>query len=121
LKPRMQVAQTQSNLLKQPNDAVKEISVEDFTRIMKTQFAIYSEPVPGKPYFVRYTGPPYDQRNEDCRSMQVPTHAKGTKFCPLVIFSVLDKFEIPLASYLEAVSGQGKLLPIKPSIKLHSE
>jgi hypothetical protein len=115
----MHVAQTQSNLPMQPNDAIKEISVEEFTRIMKTQFAIYSEPVPGKPYFVRYTGPPYDQSNEDCRSMQVPAHARGTKFCPLVIFSVLDKFEITLAAYLEALAGQGKLLPIKPSVRSH--
>ena len=117
----MHVAQTRSNSLLQPSDAVKEISVEEFTRIMKTQFAIFSEPVPGKPYFVRYTGPPYDQTNEDCRSMQVPAHAKGTKFCPLVIFSVLDKFEITLAAYLEALAGQGKLVPIKPPVRPYSK
>ena len=119
MKPRMHISETQSNSLLQPNDAVVEISVAEFTRVMKVYFGIYSEPVPGKPYFVRYTGPPYDQTNEDCRSMQVPAHAKGTLFCPLVIFSVLDKFEITCAEYLEALAGQGKLIPIKPSVKSH--
>jgi hypothetical protein len=86
---------------------------------MKLNFAIFSEPVPGKPYSVRYTGPPYVQSDENCRSLQVPAHAKGTIFCPLVVFSVLDKFEIPIPEYMEAVAGQGKLIPIRPNIQSH--
>lgn len=110
----MRISQTRSNSLWQPSDKVVEISLEEFTNVMKSSFTIYSEPVPGKPYSVRYTGPPYNPSHEDCRSLQVPAHAKGSMLCPLVIFSVLDKFEIPVEDYLEAVAGQGKLVRMPP-------
>lgn len=111
----MRISETKSNLLWPPSDKVAEISLEEFTKVMKASFSIYSDPVPGKPYFVRYTGAPYDPSNEDCRSIQVPTHAKGAMLCPLVIFSVLDKFEIPVEDYLEAIMGQGKVMRMPPA------
>ena len=108
----MRVSQTQSKLPLQPSDAVKESSVADFCRIMKLHFFVMNDPVPGKPYAVRFTGPPYDATNEECRSIQVPAHAKGTMLCPLAIFAVLDKFEITVDRYVEALSS--KLIPMKP-------
>jgi hypothetical protein len=41
--------------------------------------------------------------------------------CPLVIFSVLDKFEIPVEDYLEAVAGQGKLVRMPPTTQTEPE
>jgi hypothetical protein len=117
----MRISKTKSNLLWQPSDKVTEISLEEFTKVMKANFSIYSEPVPGRPNTVRYTGPPYDPSNEDCRSLQVPAHARGTMLCPLVIFSVLDKFEIPVEDYLEAVAGQGKLVRMPPTTQTEPE
>jgi hypothetical protein len=114
LNPKIRISETKSNSLWPPSDKVAEISLEEFTKVMKASFSIYSEPVPGKPYSVRYTGTPYDPSNEDCRSIQIPSHAKGTMLCPLVIFSVLDKFEIPIEDYLEAMAGQGKIVRMPP-------
>ncbi len=110
----MHISETKSNLLWSPNDQVTEVSLEDFTRAMKT-FLIYSEPVPGRPYAVRYTGPPYNPSVEECRSLQVTAHAKGTKVSPLVVFSVLEKFSVPVEEYLEALAAQGKLVRMRPS------
>lgn len=105
----------------QPNDLVAEISVEDFTKILRATFGIYAELVPGKAYAVRYTGSPYDHSQEDCRSLVVYSHAKGTTFSPLVIFSVLSKFDISVPSYNEAVAGQGKLIQMKPPASARPE
>jgi hypothetical protein len=110
---KMHVSETKSSLLWPPNDRVAEISLVEFTRAMKTFFVV-SDPVPGRAYAIRYTGPPFKATNEDCRSLQVTAHAKGTMVSPLVIISVLEKFEIPAEEYLEAVAGQGKLVRMKP-------
>lgn len=110
----MHISKTESNSLSQPSDAVAEISLEEFSRVLKVNFFVYSEPVPGRPYCVRYTGSPYDHGNENCKSMQISAHDRGTRVSPLVIISVLGKFEIAIPDYLEALSGQGKLVPIKP-------
>jgi hypothetical protein len=108
----MHISQTKSNLLWPPKNEVAEISLEEFTRAMKTFFVV-SDPVPGRPYAIRYTGPPYKAANEDCRSLQVTAHARGTMVCPLVVFSVLEKFEIPVEDYLEVLAGHGKLVHMK--------
>lgn len=108
----MHISETKSNLLWPPSNNVAEISLEEFTRAMKT-FHIVSEPVPNRPYAVRYTGSPYNPASEDCRSLQVTAHAKGTKLSPLVIFSVLEKFAIPVEDYLEALAASGKLVRMK--------
>ena len=77
-------------------------------------FGILNEAVPGKRYAVRYTGPPFDPSNEECRSLQVFPHARGTMLCPLNVIAVLDKFEIPQSAYIEAIEGQGKLIRMRP-------
>ena len=110
-----------SDSLLQPSDLVAEISVEDFTKILRATFSIYAEPVPGKAYAVRYTGSPYDHSQDECRSLVVYAHAKGTIFSPLVIFSVLSKFDISVPSYNEAVAGHGKLIQMKPPISAKLE
>jgi hypothetical protein len=114
LSPKMQVSKTKSNLQTQPSEEVAESTVEEFSRVLRQHFGIFNEPVPHKPYAVRYTGEPYNQSDEDCKSIQVFTHAKGTMLSPLCIYSVLSKFEIPVQRYTEAVVGQGKLIRMKP-------
>ena len=109
MNPRIRISETGSTSLKLLDTAIVEISVEAFSRIMRTHFGIFSEPVANRPNAVRYTGPPYDQSNEDCRSLQVFAHARGTMLSPLVIYHVLDKFEVQPTTYCEAAAGQGKL------------
>jgi hypothetical protein len=110
----MQVSKTKLNLQTRPNDEVAEITVEEFSRILRLHFGIFNEPVSQKPYAVRYTGEPYDQSNEDCKSVQVYAHAKGTKLSPLCVLAVLSKFDIPVEHYAEAIAGQGKLMRMGP-------
>lgn len=112
--PRVLISETNSSLQEQHNDGIKEILVGTFSTIMKEHFGIVSEMVPAKPTAIRYTGAPYDHSNEDCKSLQVFPHSKGTILCPLVVFSILQKFEIPESEYLEAIAGQGKLLKMHP-------
>jgi hypothetical protein len=105
------------NLLKQRREeTVDEIEVSDFVTLMKTSFNIFSESVPGRPNFVRLTSSPYNASDPDCRSMQVPTHARGTKVCPLVILEVLRKFDIAIPDYNAAAAGQAILLPPRPKL-----
>jgi hypothetical protein len=114
LNPRIKIIlETVSNSHTQHNDAVCEISVETFTQIMRKDFNIFSEPVPGKAYGVRYTNEPSAQSKDERKSIQVFTHNKGTMLGPLVITSILTKFEIDEASYLEAMS-QEQLQKIRP-------
>jgi hypothetical protein len=113
----MHISQTKSDLLSQPSEAVAEISIQDFSRLLRSSFDIASEVVPNKPYAVRYTGPPYIQSNEDCKSILVYAHAKGTRISPLCIFAVLEKFQIPVPAYLDAVLGQGKMPRMKPPVE----
>jgi hypothetical protein len=110
----MQISKTKSGLQQQPEATVVEIQVEDFTRILRANFSIYSELIPGKKYAVRYTGEPYDQSNADCRSVLVYAHAKGQRLSPLNILAVLSKFELSIDEYNEAIAGQGKLLKFVP-------
>ena len=90
----MQVSKTKSNLPTQPSEEVAESTIEEFSQVLRQHFGIFSEPVPHKPYAVRFTGEPYDQDHEDCKSIQVFTHAKGTMLSPLCMQAVLSKFEI---------------------------
>jgi hypothetical protein len=112
----------ESSSPKQRNENVEEIALTDFVTLMKVNFDIFSEPVQGRPNLVRLTGSPYDASNPDCRSMQVPTHARGTMVCPLVVFEVLRKFDISVAAYNEAAAGQTKLVPLRPkSVKAEKQ
>jgi hypothetical protein len=80
---------------------------------MKLNFGIGSEAVAGKPYAVRYTRLPYEPNNQDCKSVQVFAHAKGTVFSPLCVKAVLLKFDILPLEYEEAAS-HGKLVKMQP-------
>jgi len=114
LSTKIRVSEVTSQLPKLRNDAITDILVEDFSKVMRLNFAIFSEPVPGKPAAVRYTGAPYNHSDEECKSLQVFSHAKGTTFCPLNVIAILDKFEIPHSAYIEAIAGQGKLIRMRP-------
>jgi hypothetical protein len=114
LNPRIQVSETDSKSQLLPNDEIGEIEVEEFSKLLRTHFGIFCEPVPGRAYALRFTGSPYDHSNEDCRSLQVIPHAKGTILSPLCVLSILVKFDIPVATYCDARSSQGKLFKMKP-------
>lgn len=109
----MLISQTKSNLQPPLDDSVAEVVVEDFSRVLRSHFGIVNEPVTGKPYAVRYTGQPFIHTNQDCKSIQVFAHAKGTRLSPLCVSSVLSKFDIPVLGYKEAILGQGKLIPMR--------
>ena len=113
MNPKIQISETGSKLLQQPNAAVVETTVEDFSRILRQHFQIMNERG-SKSYAVRYIGKPYDYSIEECKSIQVFAHNRGTMFSPLVIFAVLDKFEIAPTAYLEAVASQGQVIRMRP-------
>lgn len=112
----MHLSRTKSNSLKQPSDSVEETSIADFSRRLKVYFSIFAEPIPERSFGVRFfKGPPSAHSVAESPSMVVYPHAKGTMVSPLVIFSVLRKFDISIEDYLEAVLTDGKLIPIKPN------
>ena len=55
MNPKIQISETGSKLLQQPNAAVVEITVEDFSRILRQHFQIMNERGT-KSYAVRYIG-----------------------------------------------------------------
>jgi hypothetical protein len=107
----MHLSKTSSNLLKQPSDSVAEVASDLFTRILRDHFSIYSEVIPGKRMGVRYfnTSPTFS--NADTLSMAVYPHSGGTRIGPLIIFSVLRKFDISVEAYAEAVLAGPKPMP----------
>lgn len=105
MSPKMQVLETASSLPKPHNEGITEITVEAFSQVMKSVFLVLNERVPGRPYAVRYTGQPYDHSNEETKSIQVSSHAKGAMLSPLVIFAVLEKFDIPEAAFAAAIAS----------------
>jgi hypothetical protein len=117
LNPKVQITKlAESSSLKQRSETVAELALSDFVTLMRENFNIFSEPVPNRPNLVRLIGSPYDAHHPDCRSMQVPTHARGTMVCPLVILEVLRKFDIAIPTYNEAAAGQTKLVTSRPKL-----
>lgn len=78
------------------------MELEALIRVMRA-FGVQSEPVVGRSYAVRFMGSPYNPFVEDCRSIQVTAHNKGRLVSPLVIKSVLEKFEIKEPDFIEEV------------------
>jgi len=107
----MHLSKTSSNLLKQPSDSVAEIASDLFTRILRDYFSIFSEVIPGRRVGVRYFNALPTSSTADTLSMAVYPHNGGTLIGPLIIFSVLRKFDISVEAYIEAVLEGPKPMP----------
>jgi hypothetical protein len=64
---------------------------------------VFHSNVADKPYCFRFTGPPYNSFLEDCRSIQVMAHNKGSLISPLNLASILTKFGIPEERFFEVL------------------
>lgn len=106
----------ESSSQQQLDERVDEIELAEFVKLLKDNFAIFSEPARNRPSVVRLIGSPYNATNPECLSMQITAHARGTRVSPLVIYAVLRKFDIGTAAYNEAVAGQQKLIPTRPHL-----
>ena len=107
----MHLSKTKSNSLKQPSESVSEIAIDLFTRLLRDHFAIFNEIVPGRQVAVRYSNEPARNSQDEALSMVVYPHNKGTMVGPLIIFSVLRKFDISIEAYNEAIVAGPKQLP----------
>lgn len=76
------------------HDSIPEMELGDLARLMKEHFGIAHESMEDKPYYVRFIGSPYVPFVEDCRSLGVMAHHRGTKVSPYNIKQVLTKFDI---------------------------
>lgn len=85
----------------QPNK-IEEMELQALIRVMRA-FGIQSEPVVGRNNTVRFMESPYNPFVEDCRSVQVPAHNRGTHVCPLVIKAIIDKFGIREQDFIAQV------------------
>jgi hypothetical protein len=87
----------------QPLDAIPEVDLEVLIRVMRTSFAVATEPVNNKPYAVRFVGSPYNTFVEDCRHIQIFAHDRGRVVSPHNIKAVLVKFDIEESLFLDAL------------------
>jgi len=95
--------------------------LDKFVQLMREEFAIFAEPVVGKPYAVRFVGSPYNTFLPDCPSLIVFAHNRGTTVSPLVIAQVLKKSgsnETDFRSAYNSFFSQRPLLGTLPAMGL---
>jgi hypothetical protein len=85
-----------------PPDAIPEMDVEECRQLFKEHLEIFSEYVEGSSYLYKFIGKPYNCFVQDCPSRIIPTHHRGTKFSPLCLKCLLDKFEISEQEFKDA-------------------
>jgi hypothetical protein len=87
----------------------------EFKALIKTLRAlnIFHETV-GKPYAFRFVGSPYNPHVEECTSILVMAHNRGTTVSPHNIESVLTKFGINKEEFFEAMDGLDDSDPPEP-------
>ena len=66
-------------------------------RLLKER-SVFIEPVEGKPYYVRF------RQLTNNRTVQGMTHNKGTTLNPRFIQQILERFEISVPDFLEALA-----------------
>jgi len=66
-------------------------------RVFKDRYGIFIEPVPDKPYHVRF------RQLQTKTKIQGMTHAKGTKISPRFLAQILDRFHIKVPDFLEGL------------------
>ena len=88
----------------QQHDVIPEMELEALVKLMRAFFQIATDRVEGRPYSVRFIESPYNPFVEDCRSIQVSAHNRGTRMSPHNIKAVLAKFEIKEPDFLEALA-----------------
>ena len=101
---------------KQQHEEIPELELQALILTMRA-FDIHNLQVEGRPNCVRFIGSPYNAFVEDCRSMQINCHARGKTsrgVCPLVIKSILEKFEIPEEDFLYALNTGARPKPSVP-------
>ena len=77
-----------------PRSSIPEMELGDFCRLMKDCYGILHEPVVRRPNWFRFIGSPYNAYAEECRSISMMAHNRGTRFSPHHIKQVLAKFRI---------------------------
>ncbi len=84
-------------------DPIPEMEMEDLRRLLKGRFEILSEIEPRqKQYWLRFMGKPYNAAVQDCRSVRVMAHNRGTKVSPYHIKHILEKFGIEESDFRAA-------------------
>jgi hypothetical protein len=71
-------------------------------RIFKDRFSVFIEPVENRPYYVRF------RHLQTQKTIQGMTHNKGTKLNPRFIHQILERFEIAIPDFLEAIATMKK-------------
>lgn len=89
----------ESPLEEQPQEQPRypEVALSIAVRLFKDRFFVLCENVFGRPYYVRF------KKLETGQSVQGFAHNKGTMLSPIFIKQILERFEIPLADFLEAL------------------
>jgi hypothetical protein len=77
-----------------PSDNIPEMDADDCRKLLREHFGVHSEYVEGSTYLYRFIGGSLNEFVPDCPARTIPAHAKGTRFSPLCIKCLLDKFEI---------------------------
>jgi hypothetical protein len=88
-------------LEEQPQEQPKypEVALTIVVPLLRERFSVLCENVFGRPYYVRF------KMLETGQSVQGFAHNKGTTLSPLFIKQILERFEIPLPDFLEAVAS----------------
>lgn len=81
---------------------IPEMNIGEFAKLMKDHFGVLHELVRDQPYWFRFTGPPYNHFVEECRSISVMGHNRGSRLSPHNIIQVLQKFDIKDAQFKDA-------------------
>jgi rRNA pseudouridine-1189 N-methylase Emg1 (Nep1/Mra1 family) len=102
-----------SNSPAQPTDKVPEMEMWAFRKLMRDAFSIVSDPSEQNANLIRFISAPYNQFVENCRAISIYGHARGSRVCPKNIISVLNKFEISVSTFIEALENK-PLSPPKP-------
>ena len=93
---------------------IPEMDIGEFARLMKEEFSILHEPVKGRPYWFRFTGSPYNPFVDECRSLSVMGHNRGTRLSPHHIKHILAKFGIEEAQFKDAYNRFFDISPPSP-------
>ena len=86
-----------------PLPKIPELELSVAVRLLKDRYSVFIEPVEGKPYYVRFRQ--LRSVGEPKRTIQGMTHNKGTMLNPRFILQILERFEISIPDFLEALSG----------------
>jgi hypothetical protein len=87
---------------------VPELELRVAIRILKDRYAVFQEPVPGRPYYVRF------KQLDTGLSVQGMTHNKGTAISPIFLLQILERFDISVPDFLESLNLEGAKKEVSP-------